>query len=156
MVRFPPPQIARYVLPPPLRIPNSSCGGSNGLSLQAQIYYHVGTFRGCGHTDGPQARSCQCMMLGALQRKTALIGYQKSLSIAKNHPKPSPEFSEHFIPSIHKMTALSRIRSRPGKPNQKKGQNEKFMNFAHFCEFWCFSLGKQARFTLNFCSGMPL
>ena len=30
------------------------------------------------------------------------------------------------------------------------------MNFAHFCEFWCFSLGKQGRFTLNFCSGMPL
>ena len=30
------------------------------------------------------------------------------------------------------------------------------MNFAHFCEFWWFSLGKQARFTLNFCSGMPL
>ena len=29
------------------------------------------------------------------------------------------------------------------------------MNFAHFCEFWCFSLGKQARFTSNFCSGMP-
>ena len=28
-----------------------------------------------------------------------------------------------------------------------KGQNEKFMNFAHFCEFCCFSLGKQARFT---------
>ena len=46
-------------------------------------------------------------------------------------------------------------RSRPGKPNQRKGQNEKFMNFAHFCEFWCFSLGKQARFTSNFCSGMP-
>ena len=48
------------------------------------------------------------------------------------------------------------FRSRPGKPNQRKGQNEKFMNFAHFCEFWCFSLGKQARFTLNFCSAMPL
>ena len=44
----------------------------------------------------------------------------------------------------------------PGKPNKRKGRNEKFMNFAHFCEFWCFSLGKQARFTLNFCSGMPL
>ena len=27
------------------------------------------------------------------------------------------------------------IRSRPGKPNQRKGRNEKFMNFAHFCEF---------------------
>ena len=51
---------------------------------------------------------------------------------------------------------LSLFRSRPGKPNQKKAQNEKFINFAHFCEFWCFSLGKQARFTLNFCSGMPL
>ena len=48
------------------------------------------------------------------------------------------------------------FRIRPGKPNQRKGQNEKFMNFAHFCEFWCFSLGKQARFTLNFCSGTPL
>ena len=30
------------------------------------------------------------------------------------------------------------IRSRPSKPNQRKGQNEKFMNFAFFCEFWCF------------------
>ena len=45
---------------------------------------------------------------------------------------------------------VTNVRSRPGKPqesprqtkNQRKGQNEKFMNFAHFCEFWCFSLGK--------------
>ena len=51
--------------------------------------------------------------------------------------------------------SFNSIRSRPGKPNQRKGQNKKFMNFAHYCEFWCFSLGKQARFTLNFCSGMP-
>ena len=35
------------------------------------------------------------------------------------------------------------VRSRPSKPNQRKGQNEKFMNFAHFCEFWCFSLGNK-------------
>ena len=48
------------------------------------------------------------------------------------------------------------IRRRPSKPNQRKSQDEKFMNFALFCEFWCFSLGKQARFTLSFCSGMPL
>ena len=42
----------------------------------------------------------------------------------------------------------NRFRSRPGKPNQRKGQDEKFMNFAHFCEFRCvFSLGEQARFT---------
>ena len=53
------------------------------------------------------------------------------------------------------LGTMNHIRSRPGKPNQRKGQNEKFMNFARFCEFWCFSLGKQARFTLNFCSGMP-
>ena len=49
------------------------------------------------------------------------------------------------------------FRSRPGKPNQRKGQKRKVEEFrAHYCEFWCFSLGKQARFTLNFCSGMPL
>ena len=29
------------------------------------------------------------------------------------------------------------------------------MNFAHSCEFWCFSLGKQARFTSNFGSKLP-
>ena len=44
-----------------------------------------------------------------------------------------PDFSEYF---------LAFFRSRPGKPNQREGQNEKLMNFAHFCEFWCFSLGK--------------
>ena len=44
----------------------------------------------------------------------------------------------------------------PRQTKPKKGQNEKFMNFAHFCELWCFSLGKQAQFSLNFCSGMPL
>ena len=26
----------------------------------------------------------------------------------------------------------------------------------HFCEFWCFALGKPARFTFNVCSEMPL
>ena len=36
------------------------------------------------------------------------------------------------------LSCLFTIRSRPGKPNQRKRQNEKFMNFAHFCEFWCF------------------
>ena len=65
---------------------------------------------------------------------------------------------ETFFPrKIHgKFCGKVSVRRRPGKRNQRKGQNEKFMNFAHFCEFWCFSLGEQARFTLNFCSGMPL
>ena len=42
---------------------------------------------------------------------------------------------------------------RQESPRQTK---QKFMTFAHFCEFGRFSLGKQARFTSNFCSGMPL
>ena len=41
------------------------------------------------------------------------------------------------------------------KPNQRKGQNKKFMNFDHLCEFWCFPLGRQARFASNFGSGAP-
>ena len=56
----------------------------------------------------------------------------------------------------HEDFSETTVRSRPGKPNQRKGHNEKFMNFALFCEFWWFFLGKQARFTWNFCSGMPL
>ena len=52
----------------------------------------------------------------------------------------------HFTLKVVGKNAL--IRSRPGKPNQRKGQNEKFMNFAHFCDYsGVFSLGKQARFT---------
>ena len=54
------------------------------------------------------------------------------------------------------LASINFRRSGPGKPNQRKGQNEKFMNFAHFVTSGVFSLGKQARFTLNFCSGMPL
>ena len=30
----------------------------------------------------------------------------------------------------------------PQQTKQRKGQNIKFMNFAYFCEFWCFSLRK--------------
>ena len=54
-----------------------------------------------------------------------------------------------------KSCPLSQESPRQTKPKEK-GQNEKFLNFAHFCEFWCFSLGKHARCTLNICSGMPL
>ena len=45
------------------------------------------------------------------------------------------------------------------KQKHKKGPKRKIhMNFApiFLCEFWCFSLGKQARFTSNFCSGLPM
>ena len=44
----------------------------------------------------------------------------------------------------------------PWQTKPKKGPERKVHEFRPFCEFWCFSIGKQARFTLNFCSGMPL
>ena len=45
----------------------------------------------------------------------------------------------------------------PRQTKPKKGPKRKVHEFRPFLwEFWCFSLGKQARFTLNFCSGMPL
>ena len=41
----------------------------------------------------------------------------------------------------------------PRQTKPKKGPKQKIHEFR---PFWCFSLGKQAQFTLNFCSGMPL
>ena len=46
-----------------------------------------------------------------------LLGTEKSLSIAKNHPKPSQEFSELFGPSIHKMKGFSRNSPQKVHPN---------------------------------------
>ena len=37
----------------------------------------------------------------------------------------------------------------------KKGPNEKFMNFAHFCEFWCFSLEKKVHELAFLWLGLP-
>ena len=73
------------------------------------------------------------------------------------------EYPSHWIAAlwivsleVPRTEMVSLYQESPRQTKPKKGQNEKFMNFAHFREFWCFSLGKQARFTLNFCSGMPL
>ena len=49
------------------------------------------------------------------------------------------------------------IQESPRQTKSKKGRKRKVHEFRPFlCEFWCFPLGEQARFTLNFCSGMPL
>ena len=49
------------------------------------------------------------------------------------------------------------IQESPRQTKPKEGAKRKAHEFRpYFCEFWCFSLGKQARFTLNSCSGMPL
>ena len=46
-----------------------------------------------------------------------LIGDRKSLSIAKNHPKTSQEFSEQFGPSTHKIKGFSKNSHRKVHPN---------------------------------------
>ena len=65
---------------------------------------------------------------------------QKELKWQKGDSKVTPKVP----PQIDSKVTQSGV----APANQIKGQNEKFMQFAHFCEFWCFSLGKQARFTL--------
>ena len=56
----------------------------------------------------------------------------------------------------HTHLKLNRESPRHSKP-KRKGQTRGSWISPHFCEFWCFfPLGKQAQFTLNFCSGMPL
>ena len=42
---------------------------------------------------------------------------RKGLSIAKNHPKPSQEFSEQFGPSIHKLKGFSMNSPQEVHPN---------------------------------------
>ena len=72
--------------------------------------------------------------------------------------KPLPRQHNNWIWDLkhHTLNPEPLVYQESPWQTKRKGQNEKFMNFAHFCEFWCFSLGKQARFTLNSCSGMPL
>ena len=58
--------------------------------------------------------------------------------VSRTRPTPftSKEIKEAVWGSCGHLEVI--LRSRPGKPNQRKGQNEEFMNFAHVCEFWCF------------------
>ena len=73
----------------------------------------------------------------------------------ENRYSPQQMVGKSIADSSHRFGCTQNSQESPRQTKPKKGANEKFMNFAHFCEFWCFSLGKQARFTLNFCSGMP-
>ena len=45
------------------------------------------------------------------------VGDRKSLSIAKNHPKTSQEFSEQFRPSTHKIKGFSKKSPQKVHPN---------------------------------------
>ena len=81
---------------------------------------------------GPPSFGC-IAVTGQVKERNGLkmchFGDRKSLSIAKNHPKPSQEFSEQFGPSIHKMKGFSRhidpksspkLRPKLGKMNSSE------------------------------------
>ena len=127
---------AAELSPTPRRYDRRSQGSGLGASGVSQLRYHVSCYTGplCLGDHFSQIADC----IPRLQFEM----------VAESAPSAPTKIKE--------IAAKIQFRSRPSKQNQRKGQNEKFMNFALFCEFWCFSLGEQARFTLNFCSRMPL
>ena len=63
---------------------------------------------------------------------------------------------ENFSLKNLRLISRSLIRESPRQTKPKKGPKRKVHELRpSLCEFWCFSLGEQARFTSNFCSGMP-
>ena len=77
---------------------------------------------------------------------------------AKAHPPFFGDLScpRHLFFDVDTCTSATQTRVR--KKNQTKERaKRKVHEFRPFLRnFWCFSLGKQARFTLSFCSGVPL
>ena len=117
---------------------------------------HLGS---CSFNLSSPNRKCKSAMRCAFATHDVIPAIPRMLDATKQAISEKITFALRCISlrclRCHCRNPLQCIRSRPGKPNQRKSPSKKFMNFAHFCEFWCFSLGKQARFTLNFCSGMP-
>ena len=58
-----------------------------------------------------------CQMFMCLFWPLHSVGDQKVLSIAKIHPKPSQEYSEHFGPFIHKIKGFGRNSPQKVHPN---------------------------------------
>ena len=61
-----------------------------------------------------------------------LLGDGESLSIAKNHPKPSQEFSERFGPFIHKMNGFCRNSPQKFTRISPKTWEDKFLGIPLF------------------------
>ena len=79
----------------------SQCGVplKNGLATPATLHIPLPSFDQQS-ADGEKTRGGRKREERVMKaRKT--VGDGKSLSIAKNHPKPSQEFSERFGPFIH-------------------------------------------------------
>ena len=143
----------------------SSCLDVSRKCFSTGIYSKTGFPSGYGQKIKKPLKMAKMCTVSRLERQSAtLCLLHAPTNIPPNtttHPNTSTICTNNFgtfcTNCLHKLFfCLGGFRSRLGKPNQRKRQNEKFMNFAQFCEFWCFSLGKQARFTLNFCSRMPL
>ena len=83
-------------------------------------------------------------------RPVFTFGDPKSLSIAKNHPKPSQEFSEQFGPSIHKIMGFCGNSPHKVHPNfaQNLGRQILGNTFPGLNAWWTFRI-----FFIFFCSG---
>ena len=65
-----------------------------------------------------------------------------------------PQYASHLYPQYFGKMPVAGVALANHK---RKGQNEKFMNFAHFCEFWCFLPAKTSAIHIsNSCSRTPL
>ena len=116
------------------------------IRLQFVSQYFGENLGGCGHRDVPPQKKLDCKheASNCTVRVKIISG---SLVILENF------FPHNYRYCLEIQTNSSGV--APANQTKERAKNETFMNFAHFCEFWCFCLGKQARFTLNFCSGMP-
>ena len=60
------------------------------------------------------------MVLSLYLEQVVILGTEESLPIAKNHPKTSPECSEQFRPSTHKMKCFGQNSHQEVHPNFAK------------------------------------
>ena len=89
-------------------------------------------FEGCGRKFETQEQLDAHNERAALSCRLALL-CTPTWPQAPHHRHPGKHVSHYY---------LRCVRSRPGKPNQRKGQNEKFMNFALFFRILVFFLRK--------------
>ena len=76
--------------------------------------------RRCSRKCPRRLRLVWCKTHQRVPTKTPRFGDRKSLPIAKNHPKPSQEFSEQFGPFVHKMRDFSKNSRQKVHPNFAK------------------------------------
>ena len=141
-------------------------GGNGGFLTPIPSFPDFGVFDPCkGRTDSQ--RVARLFLKNSLKKILRVFTANNSPKIFFTRPgsrgfKKLSEFGNSSLQgheSFQNPSLTVFLRSRP-PANQTKERAKTKSSYEHFapfsCEFWCFSLGKQARFTLNFCSGMPL